>query len=184
MVVVGGLVVVTGGLVVVVGALVDEGRVVVAGGFVVAGARVEVVFVVAACLVLFGACAVVVDVLSVVGSVVHSGHAVLLSSSVVESSHSVVSSVTMVVSGSVGSSWGGDRKRLVKMNVSRIAARNRPMKIAVRLSFLFFRLASPPSQLYYTVPAISSRNADIQGFAALQRRAHPQSVIQPWKHSQ
>jgi len=181
-------VVVTGGRVVAGGRAVVVGTLVVAGGFVVAGARLvvclAVVFVVAACLVLIGACAVVVDVLSVVGSVVHSGHAVLLSSSVVESSHSVVSSVTMVVSGSVGSSWGGDRKRLVKMNVSRIAARNRPMKIAVRLSFLFFRLASPPSQLYYTVPAISSRNADIQGFAALQRRAHPQSVIQPWKHSQ
>ena len=157
---VGGLVA-EGGRVAVAGALVVGGRVVVAGRFVVvAGARAVVggtvvrggaaVVPVAARWVVTVLC--VVRVVPVVGSVVHSGGSVVLSSSDDDTSHAVLSAVMVVVSVSAGYSGDGERKRLVKINVSRIAARNRPMKIAVRLSFLFFRRLSPLSQ--YTTQRI------------------------------
>ena len=121
-------------------------RVVVAGRVVVGGFAGEVVcgeVLGFAILVAVGTYTCVVDVLVVVASVVHSSGSVQLSSSAVVSSQGVVSSA-VTVSVSVGPGSGGARKRLAKMNVSRIAARKRPMKIAVRLSFLFLKMGSRP----------------------------------------
>ena len=155
LVVVGGRVVVDG-RVVVVGVLVVERVVVVGGLVVVADARVvaggtvvrrgTAVDLAVVRWVVPGGLAVAVlrvvsqTVLAVDSPVVQSNGSVVLSSSVDDSSQEVVSSVALVVSVFVGSSGGGLRKRLAKMNVSRIAARKRPMKIAVCLSFLFFRM--------------------------------------------
>ena len=82
----------------------------------------------------------------VVGSVVPSDGSAELSSSAVDASQTVVGSSIVVVSsvvGSSGSGSGGGRKSRMKMMEPRITATKMPIKMAVCLSFLFFRWASP-----------------------------------------
>ena len=144
-------------------ALVVAGRVVV-GRLVVTGGRA----VVRARVVGTGALPVVAVVEVVVATVV-SGAWVVLSSSAVEVSTVVVSSM-VVVSVVVGCGADGGWNSLAKRNVSRIAARNSAMKIAVRLSFLFFRWRSP-SFLIVSQPTgtIQRKRKCIKKYSACER---------------
>ena len=84
---------------------------------------------------------VAAGILVVVGSAVVTGNSIVLSSAVVVSVIVVVSSMAVVVCSGSGASGG--RNIRTKINEARMTARNMPMKIAVCLSFLFFRVPPP-----------------------------------------
>jgi hypothetical protein len=87
---------------------------------------------------------VAAGILPIVVALVLMGSLVVLSPSEVVNCPVVLSKTVVVAS--AGGSGGGLRRR-TNTNVSRIAARKIATKMAVRLSFLFFRWASPPFQI-------------------------------------